>query len=91
MTKSQQTFLRDKELSEQWGAIVHSAWYEKVLVHARGAMMEACVTEEHARGAAAFEAILKGLCDVDSAPAKFPVPSIENPLDYFPRSRTAKT
>ena len=72
MTRARKAFQRNKELSDKWGAIANSNWFEEVLAAAQSEMWELSCSDEQAKGARLFIAVLQGLVDTDAPAMRIP-------------------
>ena len=60
MTSSKQSFLANQDKCDQWNAVALQSWFDDVLVHVRGDLMEGgAMTAENMAGANQFVRALK--------------------------------
>lgn len=88
MSLAKELFNRDKELSSSWNAVAKSDWFGKVLLYARGALMEADLKPGEMEGAKRFENILTELANL--AEPDVPTPKSGLTYDLEPPSRELK-
>lgn len=82
-------FLSDKELSNKWGAVAGSDWFGKVVVFARGQMLDQKVTTEELEGVRKFVQVLQTISDFEQPSRPYPTAGLNRNLDVPPR--TGKT
>lgn len=81
-TKEQ--FLKDKRLAAQWRTIVGDGLLDKVLLYARGEIVERAPSREELVGAELMAHTLQQLAEVEPEPFEFPNPGLHHDLDRVP-------
>lgn len=84
MGKSKELFCKNKELYQQWAAVVSSDWYREVTVYARSEMMDSTLSSEQLAGAKMYERVLFDLTQIETPISEYPAPLLKHDFDKQP-------
>ena len=81
MTRAQEVFQRNKDLSDKWGSICGSNWFAEVLTFAQAHLMEVGASDEQMKGARLMIQTLISLTDKDVLISSMPRPKLVHDLE----------
>lgn len=71
-------FQKDKDLCNQWSAICHADWFERVLVYATSDLTEGAISAEELRGAKLLKQTLLTMCDEENIATEEPTSGFQH-------------
>lgn len=79
---AKELILKDKDLSDQWRAVTHATWFDRIRVFAWAQWQtDGNPTREEMTGAKAFERVLLGLCEEEVEVPDLPNMGLEHNID----------